>query len=742
MITEVFVSVDNLNFTKLDLIKNESIEMKYITKDLQDISKVFSPYSQNFTFQATPKNRMALGFFGDTEVIKANLSNKYYCKVYTNGSLSLTGNLTVESINYKNKIAQYFTASFTTSLTNLKDRIGDTLISDLGTFEVNWNPETVFSLVKGLSQSYVDGVELKYFVPLISSNRVWSSDPTFTAGYKDNVAYNVANTGDSINLIKADELRPAIKFKTLIELIKQKYNLDVLTPLDNRPEFTDAFIWCNSEKIYAEREQRLQVNNGLGGISFVNSHNESDIPDPKKYMPTVDIPNKTFNVQIQEFNNDWNDFFTFEQILENISVSASSGESPTLTVNIKRVGTNEVLISKVFDITGTTLNAQIDISDSYFISNNLEFYVTYFFNQPTSWSNLIYDFYFSFYDGKYGPFNDKRYATYVYASYLNNNSDLMFGTKIDLFKSLPPIKVIDLLNSYLKTFNINIFDTSPNNDKLYFLTPEDVNSVGYEYSKLEVDYTSYISISDIKKEVATSYNYYNFKHATSKYKSNVDYLKAAGLEYGQTTYPTIKPTTNLKEYKIETQFSLMVPVKVIGTNDVVTYYGFNSDQPDILETGESRYTPNYGELSIFYNTGSQNIKTTLGFQSRAYNGVLENVQLSNYMKVLPFNKYNQSLAFSVLVFDNVQYPDSLFQRYYQNEITRLLNPNVMSQSFSGKLPPQELFLNDAGYIAGLMNTPVGFRLQNDLIIGEDRFSIIDASIDITTGNTKLTLLNY
>jgi hypothetical protein len=67
--TEVFVSIDNLEFTKLDLSKDESILMKYTQKDLQDISKIFAPYSQNFNFPAT-KNRMAFGFFGDTEIVK------------------------------------------------------------------------------------------------------------------------------------------------------------------------------------------------------------------------------------------------------------------------------------------------------------------------------------------------------------------------------------------------------------------------------------------------------------------------------------------------------------------------------------------------------------------------------------------------------------------------------------------------------------------------------------------------
>jgi hypothetical protein len=63
--------------------------MKYTQKDLQDISKIFAPYSQNFNFPATPKNRMAFGFFGDTEIVKVNTEK--YCKIYTDGILNLSG---------------------------------------------------------------------------------------------------------------------------------------------------------------------------------------------------------------------------------------------------------------------------------------------------------------------------------------------------------------------------------------------------------------------------------------------------------------------------------------------------------------------------------------------------------------------------------------------------------------------------------------------------------------------------
>jgi hypothetical protein len=77
--------------------------------------------------------------------------------------------------------------------------------------------------------------------------------------------------------------------------------------------------------------------------------------------------------------------------------------------------------------------------------------------------------------------------------------------------------------------------------------------------------------------VPSDYNYYNFKHAESKYKSNLDYAAATTLEYGQVVNP-IKPT-NPKEFVVETKFSVIVPVLIEGSRDnyhyallMTTYY--------------------------------------------------------------------------------------------------------------------------------------------------------------------------
>lgn len=745
--TEIFISIDGLEFAKLDLSKDESILMKYTQKDLQDISKVFSPYSQNFTFPATPKNRMAFGFFGDTEIVKAKADKKYFCKIYTDGILNLSGFVVLSELSYTNNKPDSFTGYFTTSMLNLKDRMGDDSIRDLAPdgLVVDWTYKNVFSLVKGVQNAVIDGINTTYFVPLISNNRVWGYNSSTGSVLKDNIAYNSSVLPTSTNLIDSAELRPCISFSTIIDLMIKKYGLLITCPLFSRKEYKDLYVYCTNEFIYSAKATKLTIKNVLGSLYWYDSRNESGIPDPKKYTVSTSLLDNTFKVtkRSEPFTNS-NEYiehgFRFVLKLTGVVVTGGSATS-TATVVLKRKGTGEQIASNTFDLVGNVFDCTTAVNDNLFISNILEFETHISFNQPLYWDNCEFKIEFRYYDGKTGILK-KEYATYGYKSAINNNSVDVSGTNIDLIKSLPEIKCVDFLSSFFKTFNISIFDTSPNDENLFWLTPYDVQTNGLLYSKATLDYTPYVNVLNFKKSVPSDYNYYNFKHATSKYKSNVDYANATTLEYGQAVNPEVKPT-NPKEFKIETNFSLITPVTILGTNGTLTHYAFTNDTPEIIETGETRYKPNFGELTVFYSHGNTVLPNAFGFKTINTSGVIVNAKLDNHIKVAPWNKLNDSFAFSVLVdYDLNQYPVNLYLKGYDLQTSRLLNPNVLSHDFTFNLPSNEIYLNEATTTQGAGSTPSGFRLQNDIIVGETLFTIVDAGIDITTGKAQLTLLNF
>lgn len=753
IITEVFVSLDGLEYNKLDLHKDESLNLKYTQKDLQDLSKIFAPFSQGFQFPATPKNRATFGFFGDTDVIKINRDAKYPAKLYTGGILNQTGFVKLEGLSYVNKKPTDFSGSFASNMTNLKDKIGDDYLEDI-TDEpvlVNWDYEGVQNMIKSRQIQTIDGVSVKYFIPLVSINRVWGYDLTDNSEILDNIAYNPAADVDGFNLIRPEELRPVLFYSTILDFIKKKYDLSIISPLESREEYTDLTVWCNAERIINNDYRVLPILKQFGSRGKYDTKNEGGVPSDKKYAVTANLENNTVNIYKSPTATrvDWiQKAIQFRVRFNSVNITGDNTDTPSVNVQIVRASDDIVLLTNNFELTGNDFDCVTQIDDELWgLGDNLEFYIKVQFLQPTSWATCDLRAFWRYYDGKTGFFSRRVYAWYYQESLSNNNSALIATDKVDLIKSLPKVKVVDFLASHFKAFNISVFDTSPDNSELFWLTPEDIETENNVYSKAVLDYTKYVNNKVYNKEKPNDYNYYNFKHATSEYFSNQRYIEAFSLEYGQTVYPEIKPD-DPNEFKVETSFSIIPPVTVNGAAGLVTAYGFTDDDPEILETGETRYTPNYDELTLFYSHGATECATVgfLGIKlQQIYFGYYLKVKgvyaLTGYMKVTPVNKNGYSFGFSVLKHNGVEYSNNLYSRYYAAQTERLLDPNVLTQSFDLVLPPSEIYLNDSATSGGA-GVPSGFRLQNDIIIGENKFSIIDATIDVTTGKSKIKFLNY
>lgn len=743
---ELFISIDNENYYKLDLDNSESINMKYVLKDTTDLSKVFSPFSQSFNFPATLNNQKILGYVGMTKVLKVKTNNIFSCKIYNNGLINQTGKLKVTDIVEENGRITAYTANFTTTLLSLATRMGEDLISDLpdNPVTINWLPNEVYNSLSSIKQPSVEpkaGVKTRYYVPLISNIRVFQRVANISIDYIDNVTYNPNASPTGTHVLKSDELSPAVNARSIIDMMKIKYNLDIVIPIEQEQAYNDWFVYCNAEQ---KKENAVLIEydiiNQFGDLNRYRVKDASHIPNPQKFYITANTATNLFDITKNNADNDYDKEVSFFVKLNNV-ISTKGAE--TVNVNFILQLENGSIYNQIS--AGKDENGNVEVKfvipDASFVSGHFIFKIFQKSDTPVIWSSSETKIDYGYYDGKYGAFNRTSYGNWDQKSLNNNNSSSMGGTKIDLYKSIPETKCVDFLNSFLKTFNISIFDASPNDDRLYWLTPNDLLSDNKEYSKRVVDYTAYIVSKKVQKKIPNDYNYYNFKHKTSKYKSNSDFLAVKGLDFGQLTYPTIKPTEDLSEFKVETGFSIMEALPIAGMTDEFTSYGFTDEAPEIWDTGEKRYKPNTSDLTIFFSCGLRNLagEKRLGFQGASNLNVLSVFPLNSYIKTSPVHTSGFSFGFSLIQEATIK---SLYYYFYKTQTERLLNPNTLQHSFELKLPAKELVLNFANTTQGESNIPTGFRLQNEIILQETKFSIIDASIDITTGNTKLNLLNF
>ena len=744
LLTEVYVSIDGINFNKIDLSKNESIKMKYILKDTSELSKVFSTFSLSFTFPGTLNNQRIFGFVNNTKVIKEKSDSIFKCKIYSNGLLNQIGKLKLTEIREESGFVKSFTGNFTTSMLSLTSRMGDDLINSLPTNTVgmNWLPNEVFESLSSIKVASVEpmvGLQLKYYVPLISNTRIFQKQTDTTANYLDNVKYSSISDPASSKVLKSEELVPAIQGRVIMDMIKKKYNLDIEMPLENKEEYNDWYILCNSQKAQANEAMLFDIINQFGSVNRYRVKNSSHIPNPPKYSISANLITNIFDIFKNNGDPNYDKETSFAIVLNNVTPT-KAGESVSANFIIE-LENGAIKYQDTAELADGKLTVSFKIKDGDFTANHFRFYVKIKPNTPIIWKDSACWIDFGYYDGKYGPFNSTSYGNWKQSSENNNNSSTMGGTKIDFFKALPEMKCTDFLISFIKLFNISILDASPNNDKLFWLTQKDLLEQNKPYSKKVVDYTDFIVSKSITKTIASDYNYYNFKHKTSKYKSNADYQLARGVEFGQTTYPSIKPTSDLNEFKVETSFCILEALPIAGMSDEFTSYGFTNETSETLVGGEKRYKPNTEDFTIFFACGLRNLDSfkTLGFQKTTINNNLAVGELKSYIKTSPVHPNGFSFGFSLIQDSTIR---SLYYDYYKYQTERLLNPNSLKQNFKLKLPASELVLNYKTIMAGMSQVPDGFRLQNEIILQEDRFSIIDAEIDVTTGDSTMNLLNF
>lgn len=733
MTAEVYVSLNGNDYYRLDLMKSETILMKYIYKDTKDLSKIYSPYSQPFVLQGSLNNQKILGFLGETKIVKTKTNNVFDCKIYNNGLLAKKGLLKVTEARYENGKIKSYTANFTTDLLSLKDRMGEDKVSDLRGMPtlITWDNVSAKDYMQQGENTYNDNIDVfNFIVPFISNNRVWQVADINDTTKLDNIAYNLNADKNGDNFIKISELSPAIQLRAIIDLIKRKYDLDIVMPLEQETFYNESYVYCNKLEGSFNNSVYYDVIN-----PFVFSIN---------YTPTA-LVNQPYLITANNFTNEFTVTYYPAYDYANLNTgvfinigfftlqNTKSNENIDVTMIMERL--NGTIYKEVSQnlVSGQNVNLTIDLQRSDFTANEFKFKLKITSNVPITWANSTVEMYYY----RAVPLGPRPF--YLHRS-TNNNSSTMGMSKIDLFKSLPDLKVVDFLSSFFKTFNISIFETSPDDGRLYWLTPKDIQAENKEYSKTEVDYTDYVISDKLNKQIANDYNYYNFKHKTSKYYSNASYLRNNGVEYGQLTYPTIKPTKDLSEFKVETNFSIIQSSPVIGLN-VNTLYGFTNENPSAQQNNALRYKPNTEDFTLFFYNGQIAPKTPyLGYLNIYPNGTKVIEQLNAVTIVSSIHEQSGfNLGFGLI---ETATNESLYENYYKGQTERLLEPNTLQHTYTLELPPSELVLNYANTNQGESNIPSGFRLQNDIVIQETRYSVIDATIDQTTGKTTLNLLNY
>ena len=227
----LFVKVGEA-YKRLELFTDENIELSSSIQNVQDISKVFSDFTQGFTIPATTYNASIIHYFQESSI-----NQIYDYQVMFDAYIEIDtipfkrGKLQVDKTQIKDGNPYCYNVQFFGHLTSLKDTFGELKLSDLDLtpYSFEYNGANVKDRIINPSLDY----DVRF--PLISSERIWS--------------YGDATDNDISALIGAlsmGELLPAIKVNAIIEAIETRFGIAFNSVFFQSKAFNRLFLYLKN----------------------------------------------------------------------------------------------------------------------------------------------------------------------------------------------------------------------------------------------------------------------------------------------------------------------------------------------------------------------------------------------------------------------------------------------------------------------------------------------------------------
>lgn len=715
----------------VDTFINETISLNTKTTYTQDITAVFKGFTNSFSVQASPNNIKLLGYFGFTEQLQPALVQKR-AKLYLDGMLFKEGIITLENTSWINTSPSLFELSFSDGQKNLTEILGEDTLFMLGNVDGNitW---TTKNIQNGLQSIQTASGGARWFVPLVSTERIFSISNNPETPATDNINYDAAKLITSENVLLPLELRPAMFMSEILKQINKKYDIKIdPTPFVNDiTQLTDLCTMCVSANV-SIKEVKAKITKSNWDYDSFREERFDIIPKPLidafelnylgygggsahdgtfgMFIQLAKTANTFFpaNANASYINNIevWEVFATGEKKKKlNYTVSGGAESlSATLKINIGL----DVFYPDGTSVPSTLVKPLISVFVS---ADNL-----------SEWKYTNFNFDWKTLDWKKGIRNNVQPQT--------------SPTTINLFESLPEMKTIDFVKSIYTMFGYKKFKDDVLND--FYYTQKTIFETDHKGIRNENDLTPYADLSKLTKKTNTKYDGYNLKHATSNYQQNIKFALAPenlGQEYGQLKYPLIiagqttpKPKT---EFLIETKFTSPVfnPIPSDADNLVYTFYPFGNDAK--LNQTETRYIYDTitKEFPIFYYNMVENISTPYAFVDTDFKilksiGVYHKISHKSNRIFTGIDNYITSL-FNIISTDYTD-QNTLYIQAYKTFIEDTLSGKKLIHTIELNLPNIEI---------------QKFNDNDEIIIKETKYNVMESNIGLTDGKCKLTLLN-
>ena len=650
---------------RLDLFQDETISVTSKQQDIQDISKVFTDFSQSFSVPSTPSNDAIFQHFYQNDVdstIDHNIRRSAFIEIDL--TTFRTGTISLEKAEIKDNQAYSYQITFYGDITSLKDKFGDSKLNELTYLNIH-------------SHDY-SGAEIQDRITDGSTNYAirWPLITQRFLTYGDGGANDISPSG-GISSIAYTELFPAIDLRSIFIAIEIKYGIDLQGVFLSDKRFTNCFLYC-------QNKDNFQFLTGTQAVDLTSiSQDVQTGLNPFVCSDYVDLTNNTIN--IQELDLDIGRHIIRFNV---ISQSTVSGDY------FIRVFENDVLIS---NYQGSQPNPYLilDTANTSGLNSVYRFEV-----QTTEAMDLDYRLRYEIQGQFEDPVTGQQVINTNFCEIETNTNS--YSANISILPYLPDIKIADFFTAVLKEFNLTCYGIA---EDIFQVEPLDD-----WYSKgAIVDITQYTDIKSINVERIKLFKFIEFKYEQSENILNNQFRELFGREYGDVS---ITFDYDGGEYKIEQPFENMQMKKFTNTNLQV---GFTVDKDLNTYTPKPMLLYMYDETSEqvpFFNGTTTNILTE-------YMPFGQDVKVNNLNFTLNFNYEISTLLLQAV-------PNTLYEIYYKAYLQNLYKLKNRRLTVKTNLPVSlltNLRLNDRVIIRD--KRYIIETIKSNLNTGEVDFTLIN-----------------
>ena len=661
---------------KIELFEDEQINVTSSVQNINDISKVFTDFSQSFTVPASTVNNAIFHHFyqsdvGDVETGASLIDHNIRRNAIIEIDLTTfrRGKIQIEKANVKNGMPENYQLTFYGEIRTLKDLFGEDKLNqlDLSSLEFAYTGAEIYDRITDIATDF----DVRY--PLIASERVW----TYQHAGED-----VTNTAHAIQY---DELFPAVKVHRLFQAIANDYGVTFTGTFLSDPRFTNVFLYGKNtnEYTFLTESTNVQIDQVIATVI-----EDSTLPDPSSLTYTNIYQNEinvlfaqdvqfsviSFEILTQSAVGTWyidvyqdNNYYqtiegTTTGVFGNISFQNVSGLDTTLTFKMK-----------------ATVAMNIDMLINYQIT------------------------------GVNGLSNYAQISTV----------QTVLAGNVSISSTLPDMKVADFFSGVLKEFNATCVGTSENTFEI--LPLED----WYQQGAI-VDITEYTDIDSIDIERIKLYKKIAFKYQQSESFVNRNFFKISNSEYGNMEYQF---AYDGDEYVIEVPFENLLFARAEKTSDPTKYAIFGY----CLNESFNAYTP---KPMLLYLYGESNDLSS--HPIKFYNGAGHDDITSFAQFGQDFTYLNEKLSLnfgaenSIIHLETIQ--QGLYAEYYYPYLLNLFNLKNRLVYVKTNLPislltnlqlNDRLIIRDKRYIIN--------EMKSNLTTGEVNFSLYLDFRPLTSG---------